>query len=177
MRARTEMETTSWQQTEQLEQIQREGIGKDRSMIEIESLLCNLDEKDLLAPLREAKAAIGRADAAKAEVVEKRWAALALQQQWNAWLAQRELLREEIKRGKECLEQVRQELTALHARLEDWPAYERECGKSPLFRFTQALSVNERVQEFLPGWLERREGQLQALTREMEACARQNGLD
>src|SRR5437879_6187248 len=102
MSARLEVEMRSWE-----DEIHREFGGKDRSTIEIESLLCNIDEKNLIAPLREAKAAIGRG--AEGDVVEKRRAALALQEQWNSWLAQRELLREEIKRGKECLDQVREE--------------------------------------------------------------------
>ena len=172
MSARIETETTS---VERAEQIHRDFSGKDWNMIEIESLLCNIDEKNLVAPLREAKAAIGKTGGARAD--EKQREALALQEQWNSWLLQRELLREEIKRGRECLDQVREELRTLHLRLEDWPAYERECGKNPLFRFTQALSVNERVEKFLPNWLERRETQLKALSREMDLCAKKYGLE
>jgi len=173
MSASIEMEVSSWEQ----KGIHREASGNDWTTIEMESLLCNIDEKNLVAPLREAKAAIGRAGPARAEALEKRRAALALQERWSSCLLQRELLRDEIKRGKECLAQVREELAGLHLRLEDWPAYERECGKNPLFRLTKALSVTERVEEFLPGWLERRESKLQALIREMELCAKENGLE
>src|SRR5947207_3926625 len=111
MSASIKMELTTWDPKE----IHRDS-GKDWSTIEMESLLCNIDEKNLVAPLREAKAAIGRAGPARAEVVEKRRAALALQERWSSWLLQRELLREEIKRGKECLAQVREELAGLHTR-------------------------------------------------------------
>src|SRR5947209_18094287 len=115
MSAKLEVEVTSW---DERERIARESRDEDVSAIELESLLCNIDEKNLVAPLREAKAAIGRAGAARGEIAEKGRAALALQEQWSSWLVQRELLREEIKRGEECLSQVREELAVLHTRLE-----------------------------------------------------------
>src|SRR5437879_5850645 len=118
MSAKLEVEVTSW---DERERIARESRDEDVSAIELESLLCNIDEKNLVAPLREAQAAIGRPGAIKGDVAQKRRAALALQEQWNTWLVQSELLREEIKRGKECLEQVREELAATRARLEEWP--------------------------------------------------------
>ena len=51
MSARMEMETATWD----TEQLQREGSAMDRSTIEIESILRNMDERNLVAPLREAR--------------------------------------------------------------------------------------------------------------------------
>ena len=173
MSAKMEVETVSWEETER---IALEASSNDLSAIEIEALLSNIDEKNLIAPLREAQAAIGRAGAVKGDSAAKRREALALQEQWNKWLVEREVLREEIKRGKECLEQVREELAATRARLEDWAQYEKECGKNPLARYIQALGVNERLEKFLPEWITRREDKLASLGREMEFWGKENGI-
>ena len=141
---------------------------------ELESILRNIDHKDLVPPLREARTSL---DHSHPEAGEKCRAALALQERWNSWLVQREVLCEEIKRGKECLQQVQEDLAATRASLEDWAQYERQCGKNPLFSSTQSLGARERVEQFLPGWVRRREEQLRGLTHEMEAFARQHGME
>lgn len=92
---------------------------------------------------------------------------------WNAAQDRCERLRTEIKRGKEYLEQVNQDLAEQRARLEDWPAYERSCGKDPLAHYTHALLVNERIAAFLPAWLERHERTLQAAQSKLEALTRE----
>jgi|SRR4051794_3533424 hypothetical protein len=174
MSARVETETQSWND---VERVARENLGDELTAVELESLLRNIDHKYLVGPLRDAQAARTRSETPPQETGRERRAALALQERWNSWLAQRDVLREEIRRGKECLQQVRDDLAATRAGLEDWPAYERQCGKNPLFQYTESLSARERVEQFLPEWLRRREEQLQALAQEMEACARQNGMD
>lgn len=98
---------------------------------------------------------------------------LELMGDWNAAQDRCERLRTEIKRGKEYLEQVKQELAEQRARLEDWPAYERSCGKNPLAHYTQALLVNERIVAFLPAWLDRHERTFQAAQSKLEALTRE----
>ena len=173
MSAKLEMEATSWAE---MDRGAIESGVNDLTAIEIESLLRNMDQRNVVAPLREAHAAVHSAGAVNGEGARKSRAALALQEQWSGWLAEREILREEIKRGTECLERVREELAATRPRLEDWAAYERECGKNPLFHYVQSLWINERIENFLPGWLERRERKLAALRSEMEIWARENGM-
>ena len=152
-------------------------VAMDLSAAELQSLLRNMDHRNLVAPLREAKASSGGLEGSHPETGEKRRAALALQERWNSWLVEREVLREEIKRGKECLQQVQERLATTRARLEDWARYERRCGKNPLFSSTDALGASERVEQFLPGWLNRREEQLRGLNHEMELFARQHGME
>src|SRR3954470_16010519 len=102
------------------------------------------------------------------ETQTKRRAALELQEQWTSWLKERESLRADIKRGIEYLDQVVKEHALARAGLEQWPAYERHCGKNPVFDYAQTLLVSERIEQFLPDWLKRREAQLNALIRTME---------
>ena len=92
---------------------------------QLEVFLRNADEKNLVAPLRAAQARLASAHSSPDEAKSEGRAALALQQQWNSWLDERELLKNEIKRGKECLEQIQDELADMRARLEEWAAYER----------------------------------------------------
>jgi hypothetical protein len=160
------------------EEIQSFGLdaGRNPSEIQIESLCSNFEQRNLVAPLREAHAALARTEHSK-EGEEKRQAALALQEQWNTWFVQREQLRGEIKRGKELLEQVQGELAALRTHLEEWPAYERICGKNPLFDYLHSIWIKERIEQFLPAWVKRREDQLNAIHSKMELCAKQNGLE
>jgi hypothetical protein len=77
-----------------------------------------------------------------------------------------EHLRNQITRGRECLEQTRRNLSEIRVRLEEWPAYEECCGRNPLNEFTQLLLANERIEEFLPDWLRRREEALELLSKE-----------
>jgi hypothetical protein len=145
--------------------------------VEVQSLLRNLDHRNLVAPLREAQLGLSASSGNRPAEAKQRRAALALQHQWDAWLAQREVLRGDIKRGHECLEHTHKELAGLRASLEDWAGYERICGRNPLLEYMQLLSAKERIEQFLPGWLKRREAQLHALNHQMEQCAKQNGLE
>lgn len=171
MSARMQAEQTSWAPS-----ASEVAPGKRPSEVEVECLLRNVDEKNMVAPLREMQSN-HRSRRARAGSEQSRQAALALQQQWESWLVQRELLRNEIKRGREFLEHVQQELTSLRGRLEDWPAYERICGRNPVLDYMEAITAQERVEHFLPAWLKRREAQLQHLDQQLEQCARQNGLE
>jgi hypothetical protein len=77
-------------------------------------------------------------------------------------------MRTEIKRGWELLEQVQRELAVLRARLDEWAGYEVVCGKNPLSEYMQAIAAKERIEQYLPVWLKRREEQLHALDRQIE---------
>jgi hypothetical protein len=101
--------------------------------------------------------------------------ALALEMQWNALLGQQDLLRDEIKRGKECLAHAQTELAGSRSLLEDWPAYERRCGENCLPSLTESVSVNERIERFLTGWLQRRQRQLVTVDQAINLFARQHG--
>ena len=172
MSARMQEARTSWQEP-QLQERER----NDLRVIEIESFLRNADEKKLVPHLKEARAKLAQRKEWTRASGQKQLAAVVFQEQWDAWLAQRETLRDEIKRGKECLEQVQRDLVITQAQLEEWPAYEWHCGKNPLPDFIQSISVNERIQQFLPGWLQRQQARLKELNREIETCARQRGLE
>ncbi len=150
---------------------------KHASEVEVEVLFQNFDQKNLVAPLREVRAAQSRLAAAPPASEESRRAALDLQEKWEGWLVHRELLRNDLKRGKELLEHTRNELVQLRAQLEDWTGYERVCGKNPIADYMQSIAAQERIEEFLPSWLKRRESELATLTRSLEECARQNGLE
>ena len=147
------------------------------SEVEIESLVHNFDEKNLVAPLRQIHASSNNGKARKTASHNQRRAAVALQHKWQSWLVQRDLLRTQIKRGKDCLQQTRKELVAARNDLEDWPAYERICGKNPLIDYMVTLSAKERIAKFLPGWLKRQQAQLNTLNRKIGLCARENELE
>jgi len=108
---------------------------------------------------------------------QKPCAASALQEQWNSWLTKRDQMRTEIKRGRELLEQIQRELAVLRARLDEWAGYEVVCGKNPLSEYMQAIATKERIEQYLPVWLKRREEQLQALDRQMEHNAARSGAE
>ncbi|HVV72055.1 MAG TPA: hypothetical protein VHI52_11265, partial [Verrucomicrobiae bacterium] len=105
MSARMETEAMNWQGRELMEP-----DGRDLTAIQLECLIRNSDNRNLVAPLREVQAALGEAERAELATHDKRKAALALQEQWNRWFEQREQLRNEIKRGRECLEQVQKDV-------------------------------------------------------------------
>jgi hypothetical protein len=102
---------------------------------------------------------------------------LAVQEQWCAWLDDRERLKSEIRRGQECLAQAQRELAELREQLEEWPIYENVCGRNPLADYMQALTAKEQIGKFLPVWLKRRERQLQEINRKLERRARQQGWE
>lgn len=100
---------------------------------------------------------------------------VALEMQWNALLGEQDLLREEIRRGKECLLQTQSELAESRSQLEEWPAYERRCGGHCLPRLTESVAANRRVERFLNGWLKRRQNQLAAVNEAIARYAKANG--
>ncbi|HEV2207169.1 MAG TPA: hypothetical protein VG167_00215 [Verrucomicrobiae bacterium] len=81
----------------------------------------------------------------------------------DARLEAKELLRREIKRGREYLEETKQELATLRTRLEEWHRYEQVCGHNPLADYMQLVASKEEIMRFLPAWLERREAELRIL--------------
>lgn len=83
--------------------------------------------------------------------------------QWNALLGQKDLLREDLKRGQECLNLARSELAENRSQLEEWPAYEGRCGGNCLPHLTESVAANRRVERFLTAWLRRRQDQLAAV--------------
>jgi hypothetical protein len=155
-----EVETANWQQT----QVQQRG-QEDLREIQIQSFLLNADETKLVPPLKEARASLSQKKETDGTSGESRRAAVALQEQWDSWLAQREGLREGIKRGNECLDQARHDLAITRQQIEEWPAYEWHCGKNPLPEFIHSIWISERIEQFLPGWLLRQEEKLNALNR------------
>lgn len=169
-----EIERLDW---ETLETLNSPPGGKHPSEIQIESLFRNLDQTQLVASLREVQATLTHPGFPTGAAEAKCQQALALQEQWDACLARRERLVSEIKRGREFLEQNQRELAGLRACVEDWHAYERVCGQNPLVEYMQALSAKERIEQFLPDWIQRRESELQALNCELNVCAKQNGME
>src|SRR5215472_4527693 len=114
MRTETEMDTRNGNQVERKAWA---ASNMELTAAELENLLRNIDnidQRDLVAPLREARNSLDRL---RPETGKKCREAMALQERWNAWLVERDVLREEIKRGKECREQVQEDLAATRASL------------------------------------------------------------
>jgi len=102
----------------------------------------------------------------------------------NGWLDDsdslqnhRSRLQKEIQRGKDYLETIRKELAESRRLMENWPTDERYCGRNPLPQIVQSMTVSERIEEFLPNWLKRREEKLAAITKELEMFDHQNGSE
>ena len=144
---------------------------------EAESLLHNVDAHNIVAPLREVRTTMADGVPFSEETAGKLQGALHLQKQWQAWAAERESLRKETQRGRQCMQETCRDLAALRTRLADWSNFELVCGYNPLPDLVQAIIVRERIEKFLPGWLERRETRLAAVTHKMETCAKENGLE
>ena len=172
MSARMETEPMNWRGTE----IEQEATAADLSAIQVECLIRNSDNRNLIASVREVHATLRESPGNEA-TKNKRRTALALQEQWDAWFVERDQLRAEIKRGRECLEQVRREVATLRARLEEWSAYERICGKNPLNDYMQSMAARENIEKFLPSWLERREDQLKSLENKMADYAKEHDVE
>ena len=101
---------------------------------------------------------------------------LAREVRLNALLRQEHRLRDEIQRGRECLEQAKQRLAECQATLEDWPLYEKRCGANCLPGLTEAVRLNKRVERFLTGWLKRREDQMALMAQEIQRYPGQHSL-
>lgn len=80
--------------------------------------------------------------------------------QWHALLGQQNLLEEKIRQGRECLAHAQAKLAESQSRLEDWPVFEQKCGNNCLPWLTESVCENQRVEQFLAKWLERREHEL-----------------
>jgi hypothetical protein len=134
------------------------------SEIEVEHLARTAQKNGLARPIPVPSEPMRGGDTPE----QKRRTACAPDEQSNLWFAQRDQMRTEIKRGRELLEQVQRELVLLRARLDDWARYEVVCGKNPLSEYMQAIAAKERIEQYLPVWLKRRDEQLHALDRQME---------
>jgi hypothetical protein len=75
----------------------------------------------------------------------------------------RENLRDDIKRGKECLDKAQQAVAESRVRLEEWRTYEQRCSLNCLPPLLESLLANRRVERFLKGWLRRQEKQLETV--------------
>ena len=73
----------------------------------------------------------------------------AAREQWSPLLQRRDRLQKDIRRGKERLDQVRNELAQSRARLEQWPLFEKQCERNPLFQLLQSVAAKQRVEQFL----------------------------
>jgi hypothetical protein len=102
--------------------------------------------------------------------------ALELEMQWNTLLGQQDLLREEIKRGEECLEQAQAKVAEAGAWLEEWPTYEKSCGRNCLPCLTESAWTGRRIQRFLTSWLKRRRLQLRSVEQAIYAFAQDHRL-
>jgi hypothetical protein len=83
-----------------------------------------------------------------------------------------ELLRNEIAHGQEYLAQVRRELSDQRELLEQWSQYEAACSLQPLDHLVQSAALKEAVEQFLIGWLNRRQRQLTAVSRQLHPTLR-----
>jgi|ERR1051325_4435247 hypothetical protein len=146
MGARTDFEPLSW---EEAEENRRENFERPASRFESELFVGHGHAgARLLAKRTECPAMAMKGKPAEESLLE-----------------QCERLRSELKRGKEYLAQIQHDLAEGRLSLEDWPAYERNCGQNPLAQLTKSVMLNERMEAFLTGWLERRESQLEALSK------------
>jgi hypothetical protein len=171
MSARIELEPVSWNSFEAM----NENLTKTLGDTNVESFLRDFGSNAVI-PLHEISAKETRRSG-KDTSPAKRRASVTIQAQWGSWLVERDRLRTGIKRGEECLEQMRKELRKLRGDLEEWPDYERICGKNPLEDYMQSITAKERIAKFLPVWLKRQQAQLQTLKRKMGACAKQNRFE
>jgi hypothetical protein len=157
MSARMETEPVSW---ESAEGTRGEAKALGEIAVELDRAVRTAQKNDLAHPLGPQQPG----DTSD----QKHRAVAARDEQYSSWSAQRDQMRTEIKRGRELLEQVQRELALLRARLDDWARYEVVCGKNPLSEYMQAIAAKERIEQYLPVWLKRREEQLHALDRQMQ---------
>lgn len=164
MSARIELKPVSWHP---LPPTQVEITAKQINDMQLETLT-NLDRSSGIPALPD----LQRKPDARATSEAKHRTESGREADRNTRLIQREMLHSQIKRGEEYLEQVRKELAAVRADLEQWTEYERICGRNPLADYLQSISTKEQIAKFLPGWLKRQREQLQSLSRKMGAPGR-----
>jgi hypothetical protein len=87
----------------------------------------------------------------------------------------RDLLFTEIKRGKDYLQQVQKDLSDSRASLEQWSRYEQICSAHPLDYLIQTMTLQERTQQFLVGWLQRQGQKLAAIKQRLESLPKLDG--
>ncbi|HYV28658.1 MAG TPA: hypothetical protein VFA77_14065 [Candidatus Eisenbacteria bacterium] len=167
MSARMETEPVSWNQTERGN---RESKEKALSEIEVEDFMRGVESEKRGAPLRDLCGSETDSEHRARQLDER-----SAQEQWHSRFARCEQMRTEIKRGRELLQQVQTELETLRSRLDEWTGYETVCGKNPLSDYMQTIAAKERIEQYLPVWLKRREEELHSLNREIERGAHQGG--
>ena len=88
------------------------------------------------------------------------------QSHWSYLVSQRELLQEEIDRGKRCLEQLRKDLLECTTVFGTWP------GSSSFKTWTatsnQETGSNTEMEEFFGGWLHLLEENLGSVTEQID---------
>ena len=88
------------------------------------------------------------------------------QSHWSYLVSQRELLQEEIDRGKRCLEQLRKDLLECTTVFGTWP------GSSSFKTWTatsnQKIGSNTEMEEFFGGWLHLLEENLGSVTKQID---------
>jgi hypothetical protein len=88
----------------------------------------------------------------------------------------RDSLRNEINRGKEYLLQVQNELRQNREWLEQWAQYEVTCSLQPLDHLVQSVWLKSRVEQFLVGWLRRKQKKLSMVLRKIESMPGNHSL-
>lgn len=83
-------------------------------------------------------------------------------------LETRESLRNEISRGKEYLAQVQSQLSENRELLEHWAQYEVTCSVPPLDHLVQSVGLKCKVEQFLIGWLARKQKELASTSRRIQ---------
>jgi hypothetical protein len=148
---------------------QLETAAVNQSDMKSEIFFANLDssEAEAVSSLPQAQTKLPRKPDARVGSENKSPRTARLQE--NSGPHQRELLLSQIKRGEECLNQVRKDLETMRTDLEEWVEYERVCGRNPLIDYLQSISAKERIARFLPEWLKRQRDRLQNLERNMQA--------
>lgn len=90
----------------------------------------------------------------------------------DSLLQQQDQLRNEIRRGKEYLQQLQKNLDESRTSLEQWNRYELISSIHPLDHLIETMSLQERTQQFLVGWLKRQEQKLAKVTEDIESRIR-----
>ena len=167
MSARTELKSLNW---DALNPAQVDITAKLTNDMDLETVFGNYGSSSKIPRLADSPGKMGRKPNARAARGAAGRTSAAHAHSGGGWDVQRELLVSQIKRGEECLDQIRRDLAAVRADLEEWPAYERICGRNPLADYLQSISAKEQIVKFLPGWLKRQRQQLQNLNRKMESA-------
>ncbi len=96
------------------------------------------------------------------------------QSQWSYLVSQRELLQEEIDRGKRCLEQLRKDLLECTTVFGTWPGSSGFKTWTATSKQTKSGSSNE-MEEFFGGWLQLLEQNLGSVTEQIDNMVAEAG--